>query len=406
MTIVHRGRMTVSTSPGVTAAARRALLDEIIDDVVRPNAEAVDQEGRFPGPGIRALADAGLFGLSVPAELGGAGATASEISDVVTALARVCASTAMVYLMHMTALTSVVAFAGPRQRERYLEPILAGKALITEAVSEPASGSQWWSVSSTATRVPGGYHIQARKSFATSAGHADLYVVSTRSPGCDDDRDHALFVVSAGHGGIAHGEWRGLGLAGNSSTWISFDCRVEDDALLFGGGGGEGLRRYNEANQPLYHLCVASAYLGIAQAAYEACTGRIRSRRYAANASSFGTQLSGYPVARRHVGTMAIRLASAAALVRRLAAGIDNGTPFGDLAVLMTATKVFLAESAVDVAREAMMASGGSAYVRGTLPIERHLRDAFAASLMGPNDDFCKEHIGRLELEGTSYHDV
>lgn len=399
--------MTSSVTAEASPVTRRArLLDQIIHDVIRPQAAHVDQSGEFPAEGIRALGQAGFYGLSVPAELGGCGASATEISSVITALASACASTAMVYVMHLAALNSVICLAVGTQRAHCLERVIAGKTLVTEAVSEPGSGSQWWSISSTATRSPAGYHIDARKSFSTSAGHADLYIVSTRAPGSSSDRDHALFMVPADRPGITHGQWRGLGLSGNSSTWITFDCDVPADALLFGGGDGSGLRRYNEANQPLYHLGVSSAYIGIARAAYDACVGRIASRRYNAGVSSFGASLSQYPVARRHVGTMAVRLAASSSLVGRLAALIDAGTAFDKLTVPMTATKVAAAEAAVDVAREAMMASGGSAYARGVLPIERHLRDALAASLMGPNDDFCKELIGRLELEGISYHDM
>jgi alkylation response protein AidB-like acyl-CoA dehydrogenase len=388
------------------ATLRSERLDQIIADIVLPNATTVDSEDAFPEAAVRALGEAGFFGLSVPADLGGAGATAVEISDVVTRLAKACASTAMVYVMHLTALNSIVFLADEEQRKRYLDPVVAGETLVTEAISEAGSGSQWWSVASRSCQVPGGYRIDARKSFATSAGHADLYVVSTRCPDSDDDRDHALFVVSADHAGISFGQWRGLGLAGNSSTWINFDCEVEKEALLYGGGDGSGLRRYNEVNQPLYHLGVSSAYLGIGRAAYEACVQRIAKRSYAAGVSSYGTKLSQYPIARRHIGTMAIRLVAGDSLVRALAQAIDAGTPFDHLAVLMTAAKVALAEAAADVAKEAMLASGGSAYARGPLPIERHLRDALAASLMGPNDDFCKELIGRLELGDGSYHEL
>lgn len=381
-------------------------LREIVNDVIAPGATEVDGEGRFPQEGMAALGQAGFYGLTVPEELGGFGATASETSEVVTCLAAACASTAMVYVMHLTSLQSIVLFGSVQQRERYLAPVLAGRTLVTEAISEAGSGSQWWSVSSRSQRTSAGYQIDAEKSFATSAGHADLYVVSTGSPGGDSDRDHALFVVPADRAGITFGQWRGLGLAGNSSTWINFHCEVDEDALLFGGGDSQGLQKYNEANQPIYHLGVASAYLGIAKAAYQACVERIRGRRYAHNAAAFGRNLSEYPVARRHVGTMAVRIAAGESLVARLAAEIDAGTGFEQLAVLMTATKVALAEACSTVSAEAMMASGGSAYARGFLPIERHLRDSLAASLMGPNDDFCKELIGRLELEGSSYHDL
>ncbi len=392
--------------PKTDIAARLRVLDTIITESVAPAAASVDRDGRFPQESIAALADAGFYGLTIPEAWGGWDANAAETSEVIKRLATACASTAMVFVMHLTALRSIVLFGSQRQQDRYLPSIAQGKMLVTEAISEAGSGSQWWSLASTSKKTADGYRLDADKSFATSAGHADLYIVSTRSPGSENDRDHALFAVSADTPGIAFGEWHGLGLAGNSSTWMTFHCDVDADALLFGGGDAAGLRTYNEANQPIYHLGVASAYLGIATAAYTAGVTRIRGRRYDGEATVHGRNLSQYPVARRHVGTMAVRLASCESLVARLAAEIDAGTKFEQLAVLMTAAKVALAEASVDIAREAMLASGGSAYARGFLPIERHLRDAMAASLMGPNDDFCKELIGRLELDGSSYHDL
>ncbi|MFI6149100.1 acyl-CoA dehydrogenase family protein [Streptomyces sp. NPDC051109] len=387
-------------------AARSALLDEVIRDVVAPRAREVDEKGLFPEEAVRALGDIGLLALTIPVEDGGAGASAAELGDVVLRLATACASTAMVYVMHVTALNSFLALPRGTLRSGYLSRIREERLLVTEAISEPGSGSQWWSVESTAERIEGGYRIEADKSFSTSAGHADLYVVSTRTPGSDNDRDHAVFAVRAGEGRIESGEWKGLGLAGNSSTWITFRADVGEDALLYSGSGGAGLRTYNEANQPLYHLGVSAAYLGIATAAYRACLDRIRTRRYSGNPSGFGSDLSQYPIARRHIGTMAIRLEATRGLVEGLARAIDEEQGLDEMAVLMTATKVAAAEAAAEIAQEAMMASGGVAYSRGFLPIERHLRDALAASLMGPNDDFCKELIGRLEIDGSSYHDL
>ncbi|WP_282689604.1 MULTISPECIES: acyl-CoA dehydrogenase family protein [unclassified Streptomyces] len=383
------------------------VLDRIIVETVRPQAADVDREGRFPADGLEALGQAGFFGATVPTKMGGWGLSAAEISEIVRRLGTECASTAMVYVMHLTALSSVVLFGSEKQKEMYLKPVLEGTALVTEAISEAGSGSQWWSVASRSERNESGeFRIDAEKSFATSAGHANLYIVSTRSPGSDDDRNHALFVVPANTPGITFGQWNGLGLAGNSSTWINFHCDLPAEAILFAGDDKSGLTKYNEVNQPIFHLGVASVYLGIAQAAYGACVERIQSRRYADDVTTFGRNLSQYPVARRHVGTMAIKIAAGESLVARLATEIDADRGFEQLSVLMTATKVALAETCSEVAREALLASGGSAYARGFLSIERHLRDSLAASLMGPNDDFCKELIGRLELEGTSYHDL
>jgi alkylation response protein AidB-like acyl-CoA dehydrogenase len=384
---------------------REDALDRVIAEVVAPAAEQVDREGRFPRASIDALGRAGFLALTVPRENGGIGASAAEFARAVTRLATACASTAMVYVMHATALSSIVLLADEEQRREFLTPVLEGRWLVTEAISEPGSGSQWWSVASTSEQTPDGYRIDADKSFATSSGHADLYIVSTRAPGSDGDRDHALFMVRGTAEGITTGTWKGLGLAGNSSTGFSFHGGVDRAALLTR-DRQDGLRRYNEVNQPLYHLGFAAAYLGVSTAAYEAAVGRVRSRTYPQGTSAYGTSLSAYPVARRHVGEMAIRIASVRALVASLAGAIDAGASLEEMAVEMTAAKVAAAEAAVDVARQAMTASGGGAYIKGLLTIERHLRDALAASLMGPNDDFCKELIGRLVLEGGSYHDL
>jgi alkylation response protein AidB-like acyl-CoA dehydrogenase len=401
-----RTQVETEAGTGRDRQERLAVLDRIIADIVRPNADLVDQNGEFPEKSVRALAEAGFLKLTVPVEDGGLGAAPSEFGEAVFRLAKACASTAMVYVMHVTSLNSILALPASPERTAHLAWICGQGLLITEAISEPGSGSQWWSVASTAERIEGGYRITARKSFSTSAGHAAAYVVSTRSPGATTDREHALFLVRADQGAISTGVWRGLGLAGNASTWINFDSEVDEAALLYSSEDGNGLRTYNEVNQPLYHLGVSSAYLGIATAAYDAAVARIRSRQYAGNPGGFGSRLSEYPIARRHVGTMAIRLAGIRSMVDDLARRIEEGVDLDGMAVLMTACKVAAAQAATAVAHEAMMASGGMAYARGPLTIERHMRDALAASLMGPNDDFCQELIGRMEIDGSSYHDL
>ncbi|MGI8664472.1 MAG: acyl-CoA dehydrogenase family protein [Jatrophihabitans sp.] len=319
--------------------SRLDILDRIIRDVIAQSAVQVDTEGVFPTEGIQALAEAGFLRLTVPVTDGGYGAVASEFSEVVFRLAKACASTAMVYVMHATALNSVLSLPESEQRTRHLSRICENNLLITEAISEPGSGSQWWSVASTAEKIDGGYHITADKTFSTSAGHADEYVVSTRTPASDNERDHAIFLVRKDQGTIESGVWRGLGLAGNSSTWITFRSEVDASALLYSAADGGGLRRYNEVNQPIYHLGVSSAYLGIATAAYEAALGRVRARRYSGNPAGFGSNLSQYPIARRHIGEMAIRLAGVRGLISELSRRIESGATLKEMAVQMTAAR-------------------------------------------------------------------
>lgn len=387
---------------------RMKKLEKIIKEVIEPESSLIDREKRFPEKSIRALGDAGFFKLTIPKKYGGWEAKPTEVSKIVNLIGRACASTAMVYVMHLTSVSTLVFYCNEEQRKKYLQPVVDGKWLVTEAISEPGSGSQWWSLVSTAEKLTDGrFHIKANKSFATSGGYADLYTVSTVAPGHNDHKKHALFIVKKDDEGIKAGDWNGVGLVGNMSGTISFDTVLEKDRMLFGGeGSADGLKLYNEANQPIYHLGVASVYVGIARAAYETTVNRIKNRKYAKNATVHGKNLSNYPIAQRHIGVMAIRLFQAESLVNEFARMMEAGASFSELAVKMTAVKVAGAEAAFDIAHEAMMASGGSSYIKGFLPLERYLRDSLAASLMGPNDDFCKELIGRLELELGTYHDL
>src|SRR5476649_2582152 len=124
-------------------------LQKIIDEVILPNSSIVDNEKIFPEKSIRALAKAGFFKLTIPKKYGGWEAKPTEVSKVVSMIGKACASTAMVYVMHLTSVSTLVFYCNAEQRKKYLQPVVDGKWLITEAISEPGSGSQWWSLSST-----------------------------------------------------------------------------------------------------------------------------------------------------------------------------------------------------------------------------------------------------------------
>src|SRR6185312_5444086 len=150
-------------------------LQRILHSTIEPNASLVDRDKQFPRESIKALAEAGYFKLTIPVADGGWETKPTDVSQVITMIAKACASTAMIYVMHLTAINSLIFYCNESQKAKYLRPIVEGKWLATEAISEPGSGSQWWSLISTARQLDNGhYHIQAKKSFCTSAGYADL----------------------------------------------------------------------------------------------------------------------------------------------------------------------------------------------------------------------------------------
>ena len=152
-------------------ADQTALLDRVrtvADAALAPNADDVDQRGRFPAESIRALGEAGLLGLTVPTEFGGLGQGPRVMAAVLDELAQRCASTAMVYLMHVAGVAYYAArpdVAGDALREA-----AAGRHLSTLAWSEKGSRSHFWAPIGQAVATNGHVTLSADKSWVTSAG--------------------------------------------------------------------------------------------------------------------------------------------------------------------------------------------------------------------------------------------
>ncbi|MDQ3663764.1 MAG: acyl-CoA/acyl-ACP dehydrogenase, partial [Actinomycetota bacterium] len=176
--------------------------------VARESAAQADADAAFPTTSVTALRDSGLLGLTLPEEVGGLGAGPHELVATISALAGACGSTAMIYLMHVSASMTVAA-APPPGAPDLLSRLASGESLATLAFSEPGSRSHFWAPVSKSRRNDAGVLLDARKSWVTSAGQAELYVTSTLNPDADTVD---LYAISASTPGVAvSGDWHGLG---------------------------------------------------------------------------------------------------------------------------------------------------------------------------------------------------
>src|SRR5262249_12560703 len=155
----------------------------------------VDRAARWPVESLAALAECGLLGLTAPTTCGGAGEGPTTFARVTEALAAQCASTAMIYLMHTCGTQVIAAAAAVPQRHAVLRDIAAGRHLTTLAFSEKGSRSHFWAPVSQARATAEGYRLSAEKSWVTSAGHADSYIVSTRTAGREEPMVSTLYYV-------------------------------------------------------------------------------------------------------------------------------------------------------------------------------------------------------------------
>jgi alkylation response protein AidB-like acyl-CoA dehydrogenase len=373
----------------------RELLAEnerLAKEVFAPGADEVDRSRRFPRENIQKLGQIGLLGLTVPTEYGGAGGSISDAAQVLETLGRACASTAMVTLMHYCG-TAVIAAKGRDALKQGLLPIIArGEHLTTLAFSEAGSGGHFYMPVSKVTRNGEGLRLSSQKSFVTSAGEADSYVVSTLKAEAAGPTELDLYLVKAGTRGFKAGKpFEGVGLAGNASAPMKLDdVELRDEDRL--GPEGTGFQTMLEVVLPNFQIGVAAVSLGIAGAAFQFSTAHVTARRYE---HAGGTVLAAIPRVQFLAAEMALELRSARAYLAETVRRAAAADPEAMLDVLGIKAKA--AEAALAITSRAMTLGGGAAYGRRG-GLERVFRDAQAASVMAPSTDVLKEFVGKACL--------
>ena len=378
----------------MTKSAHDLLVEneKLAKELLAVHADDIDRARRFPRQNIQELGRSGLLGLVVPLEYGGAGAGIPEMSEILERMAEACPSTAMVVLMHYCG-TAVIAARGSATLKQSLLPAIArGEHLTTLAFSEAGSGGHFYIPVSEVRRNGHGLRLTARKSFVTSAGEADSYVVSTRKAGASGPTDLDLYLVAKGTQGFAVGKpFEGLGLAGNASAPMKLeDVELEEVKRL--GSEGSGFETMMEVVLPHFQVGVAAVSLGIAMAAFQAASAHVVARKYE---HAGGTALAAIPRVQFLAAEMALELRSARAYLGETIRRVGAGDPEAMLDVL--GVKARAAEAALAVASRAVTLGGGAAFGRRG-GLERIFRDAQAASVMAPATDVLKEFLGKACL--------
>ena len=361
----------------------RDALERVIADTVVPAAREVDESGRFPSDSLKALAEAGILGLTSAESVGGGGQGLDAGAAVIEALAAACGSTAMVVLMHYAA-TAVVENHGPEATRR---AIAEGSHLTTLAFSEVGSRSHFWAPLGTATAADGDrVTLDANKSWVTSAAAADSYVWSSRP--LAESGPMTLWLVPRQSSGLTIGDtFDGLGLRGNGSVPVSAEgVTVDRSAML--GPDGQGLDVALAVALPWFLLLSAAFSVGLMEATVSETGRHLTSARL----EHLGQRLIEQPLPRRDYAQMRVTTDSARALLTDALTAVGSGRPDATLRVLES--KAAAAEAALSVTDLAMKVCGGAAF-RKELGIERRFRDAQAARVMAPTTDALLDFIGR-----------
>jgi alkylation response protein AidB-like acyl-CoA dehydrogenase len=365
---------------------------QIADQVLAPAARQNDKEGRFSSEAVAALGPAGLLGLSLPADVGGSALGPRSFAAVTAALAEADASVAMVYLMHVCAAATMAAARPGAAVAPILKEIAAGRHLSTLAFSEAGSRSHFWAPLSRARRNAAGVHITATKSFVTSAGYAQSYVVSALAPEGAGPTDSTLYFVPAETRGLSvAGPWDGLGLRANASAPMTLDdCEVAAGHQLT--EDGAGFQAMLQVVLPLFNLGTAAVALGLCRAALAATATHLKNARFEHLGQSLGESL---PTLRAQLAAMQIDTDGLSARLDDVVDHLERPREATMLRVLES--KAAAGDVAINVTSTAMRVCGGAAFSR-QLGVERLFRDAHAGAVMAPTGDVLREFIGKAIL--------
>lgn len=368
---------------------QQAIVDRarsVAESDVKANAERVDSDAAFPRESIQALGRAGLLGLTIAPEYGGLGQGLRVAAAVLDEIGQRCASTGMVYLMHLCGVACYS--AAPDKAADELRAAARGEHLSTLAWSERGSRSHFWAPVSQAAQHDGHFSLSAQKSWVTSAGQADGYIVSSKSPNAQGPMDTMLFLVAKGQQGLdVAGPWSGLGMRGNASAPMSLDNVAVDGGKALT-EPGKGIEMMLGVVLPWFQLGNAAICIGISESATQATAGHLTAGRF----EHLGSSLADLPNLRAQLARMRIETDKARAHLVATLDAVESSSPTAQLMVLES--KAAAAETAIQVTDLGMRSCGGAAFSKH-LGIERNFRDVRAPAVMAPTSDHLYDFIGK-----------
>lgn len=369
---------------------QRALRESIVAFAQRELSDAVlerDETKSFSREGWTKCAEIGLLGLPIPAEYGGSGADALTTVMALEALGYGCTDNGLVFSLNAqlwACSTPILHHGTEEQKRRYLPRLCDGSLIAAHGMSEPGSGSDAFSLATTATETEDGYVLDGSKTFVTNAPEADLHVVFATIDRSLGFAGITAFLVERGTPGLSVGTpLSKMGLRTSPMGEVFLDgCAVPREAVL--GKPGGGMVVFN-TSMTWERSCILASTVGAMERQLE------RSLAYATERRQFGSTIGSFQAVSRKLVDMKLRLETSRLLLYRLGWMLDRG----DAATLDSAlVKLHLSESYVRSSLDALQVHGGYGYMT-EYELERELRDAVGSRLYSGTSELQYEIAAR-----------
>lgn len=358
----------------VLSDEERRIRDEVRDFVRREiTSEYLNMLDRdevdFPLEVYRKFGERNLLGVRFPREYGGRGSTWVAECAAVEEVGVVGSAIGCAYSMPSIVGEALYHFGTEEQKRKYLVPMLKGKLVSAEALTEPrgGGGSDFFGTTTTARKDGEYYVLNGEKRFIAGGKSADFILVYARTnldPNVPGHRAISAFIVERGMGVEVAYTYNLLGFRGMGTSRLVFkDVQVPAENLV--GKENEGAAIFNRMMVP-ERLTSAAGAIGGGRAALDVAI------RYSMLRRAFGRPIRDFQGVSFKVAESVMKLDAARALTYMAARMADRGL---EARRLVAEAKAFATEAGWEAVNNAMQILGGIGYTT-VYPVERALRDA------------------------------
>jgi len=330
-----------------------------------------DQEKTFPFEFHKAMADAGWLGITMPEEFGGANLGVTEAAIMMHEVACSAGGYSAASTLHLNIFGphAVVVNGTPEQKERMLKPLIDGTDRACFGVTEPDAGLDTTSISTFATKVPGGYRVTGRKIWTSSGQVANKILLLTRTTPKDQCRKPTdgmtLFYTDLDKSQVEVRRIPKMGrnAVDSNATFIDDYFVPEEDRI---GEEGKGFHYILHSLNP-ERILVGIEAVGLGRGALA------RAAKYAGERKVFGRLIGQNQGIQHPLAQAWMQLEAADLMVFKAASLYDAGKPCGPAA---NSAKYLAAEAGYNACQTAVMTLGGMGYAK-EYHVERLLRESF-----------------------------
>lgn len=364
------------------------LREEAKDFVASIDPELIRKMDRnevdYPFEFVRAAADKNLLGLRFPKEYGGRNLTWTAESIVLEEIGTLGMGLGCAYSMVSIVGEALNRFGNEWQKEEFLKPIIKGRKISAEGLTEPRGGSDFFGTTTKAEKKGNVWVLNGQKRFIAGGKVADFYLIYARTdPNAPNHKALTAFIVERDMGVEIEELYNLMGFRGMGTARIVFkNVEVPKEYVL--GQVNNAREIFNRMMIP-ERLTSAAGAVGLARAALEVAI------KYSEKRKAFGLKIRDFQGVNFMVAESVTKLDAARAIVYNAAKAADlhDAGKFGDPRRLVSEAKYFATDVGWDVVNKAMQILGGIGYTQ-VYPVERMLRDMRLAPIWTGSNEIMK----------------